>query len=56
MTLPGTFDAWKLDTPPYLEEARTCPECGEELDDERWCQACDQDHSDEPDPDRHRDE
>lgn len=35
--IPG-YDAWKTATPwDGLEE---CPECGEWLDEEGWCEAC----------------
>ncbi len=40
MTLPASFDAYKLDTPPSLEEARPCPDCDEPLDDDDTCPEC----------------
>lgn len=56
MTLPAGYDAYKLATPDYLEEASACPECDGQLDQTDWCPACDQDYGDEPDPDRYRDD
>ncbi len=53
MTLHN-YDAWKLDTPEYLEEDPRCPECDETLDEDDYCATCEESHSNEPDPDRYR--
>lgn len=55
MDLPG-YDSWKHATPAYLEEDSRCPDCDDQLDEENWCVTCDRDQSNEPDPDRYREE
>ncbi len=54
MTLPSTYDAWRLATPEYLEEGPRCPDCDVSLDEDDYCPVCDEYMGNEPDPDRSR--
>jgi len=55
MTLPSTYDAWRLATPEYLEESPLCPDCDVSLKDD-YCPECKEYQGNEPDPDRYRDD
>ncbi len=44
MTLPG-YDASKLATPPELEESPRCPDCQEPLDEDDYCDNCQENHA-----------
>jgi hypothetical protein len=46
--LPG-YDNWKLSTPPEYEQRDTCPDCGEQFEEQFECKACGWSPEDEED-------